>query len=230
MLLIHAIYRGTAERLAQWLQLAPRRQFTTLDTHDGIGVVDVVDLLREQEIAETKEDLFARGAHVKKRYNKQEYGNLDIYQINCTYYSALGEDDAAYLLARAVQCFAPGIPQIYYVGLLAGANDEELVERTKIGRNINRHNYGVREIKVALERPVVQRLVSLLRFRAGHSAFAVDGTLTVETPEPHLLRIRREHEGHVAVLEADLSAKTFRITRTGTDGSAPDGSMHELAL
>ena len=67
--------------------------------------------------------------------------NLDIYQINCTYYSALGNNDAAYLLARAIQFFAPGIPQVYYVGMLAGENDLELLENTKEGRNINRHYY-----------------------------------------------------------------------------------------
>ena len=228
MLLIHALYRGTSTRVAEWLRRAPRHQFTTLDTHDGIGVVDVVDLLGEEEIHQAKEDLFTHGANVKKRYNKAEYGNLDIYQINCTYYSALGEDDAAYLLARAVQCFAPGIPQVYYVGLLAGTNDVELVERTKLGRNINRHNYGLREIEVALERPVVQRLLALLRFRATHPAFAVSGSMTVETPEPQLLRVRREYEGHLAILEADLASKTFRISKT--DAAAPGGSMQELAL
>ena len=33
-------------------------------------------------------------------------------------------DDDRYLAARAIQLFARGVPQIYYVGLLAGANDE----------------------------------------------------------------------------------------------------------
>lgn len=57
---------------------------------------------------------------MKKVYSSANYNNLDIYQINSTYYSALGDNDRSYLLARAIQVFAPGIPQIYYVGLLAG--------------------------------------------------------------------------------------------------------------
>ncbi len=48
---------------------------------------------------------------------------VDVHQLNCTYYSALGEDDDRYLAARAIQLFARGVPQVYYVGLLAGAND-----------------------------------------------------------------------------------------------------------
>ena len=76
--------------------------------------------------------------------------------MNCSYYSALGNDDEAYLLARAIQFFTPGIPLVYYVGLLAGANDIERVESTKVGRDINRHPFTVDEAAGELERPVVQ--------------------------------------------------------------------------
>lgn len=68
------------------------------------------DLLPDEEIERTKEGIFQYGANVKKVYNTAVYNNLDIYQVNCTYYSALGDNDASYLLARAVQFFAPGIP------------------------------------------------------------------------------------------------------------------------
>ena len=101
MLLLHALYSGRGDRLKHWLDICPRHQFTTLDTHDGIGVVDVADLLSEEEIEQTREALFTKGANVKKVYNTAAYNNLDIYQINCTYYSALGNNDDAYLLARA---------------------------------------------------------------------------------------------------------------------------------
>ena len=53
--------------------------------------------------------------------------NVDTSQINCTFYDALGADDLKYLLARAIQFFIPGVPQVYYVGLLAGRNDKSTV-------------------------------------------------------------------------------------------------------
>ena len=53
--------------------------------------------------------------------------NVDADQINCTFYDALGGSDDEYLVARAIQCFLPGIPQVYYVGLLAGRNDMTLL-------------------------------------------------------------------------------------------------------
>jgi sucrose phosphorylase len=75
------------------------------------------------------------------------------------------------LLARAIQFFAPGIPQVYYVGLLAGGNDLDLLSRTGVGRDINRHYYDRDEILDALERPVVQKLCELIRLRNTHPAF-----------------------------------------------------------
>lgn len=77
-------------------------------------------------------------------------------QLNIAYFSALEEDEEWYLLARALQFFTPGIPLVYYVGLLAGGNDDALVEETGTGRNINRHPYTVPEAQAEMERPVVK--------------------------------------------------------------------------
>ena len=210
MLLIHALYYGEGKYLKHWLENCPSKQFTTLDTHDGIGVVDVKDLLPDEEINRTQEDIFRYGANVKKIYNTSAYHNLDIYQINCTYYSALGDNDQAYLLARAIQFFAPGIPQVYYVGMLAGKNDLEFMERTKFGRNINRHNYTLDEIETEMKRPVVQKLLDLMRFRNSHEGFHLDGECIVES-EGSRLTIIRKYKEHYARLDADLKNYTFEI-------------------
>ena len=209
MLLINAIYYGQSMYLKHWLEICPRKQFTTLDTHDGIGVVDVKDLLPSEEIDRTKEDIFKYGANVKKIYNTAAYNNLDIYQVNCSYYSALGDDDNAYLLARAVQFFAPGIPQVYYVGLLAGKNDLELLEETKVGRNINRHYYKLDEIEGEVQRPVVQKLLELMKFRNEHPAF--DGEFILEDCSDEELIILRKNNDDYARLKCNLKTKEFTI-------------------
>lgn len=210
MLLLYTLYNGTNKRLIHWLKKCPRKQFTTLDTHDGIGVVDVRDLLSDEEIEATKEALFSRGANVKKIYNTMAYNNLDIYQINCTYYSALGNNDDAYLLARAIQFFAPGIPQVYYVGLLAGENDIELLEKTKVGRNINRHYYTKAEVEANLQRPVLKRLLTLMKFRNSYPAF--DGVFQITNDgTEHLLHIAWKKGRYEAVLEANLKTHQYTI-------------------
>ena len=195
----------------RWLKICPRKQFTTLDTHDGIGVVDVKGLLADEEIEQTKEYLYSRGANIKKIYNTIAYNNLDIYQINCTYYSALGNNDNAYLLARAIQFFAPGIPQVYYVGLLAGENDIELLEKTREGRNINRHYYTREEVEKNLQRPVVQKLLELMKFRNSYPAF--NGGLNItETGIDHLIELSWEKGEYRTKLKADLKTFNFTIT------------------
>ncbi len=209
MLVLHALYAHRGDRLKHWLDICPRKQMTTLDTHDGIGVVDVVDLLTPEEIEETKEALYEKGANVKKKYSSEEYNNLDIYQINCSYYSALGNNDAAYLLARAIQFFAPGIPQVYYVGMLAGENDLELLERTKEGRNINRHYYTKEEVEDNFTRPLVKKLRNLMRFRNQCQAF--DGECICSSTGDRLC-IERVGEEAKAVLTANLASYNFTIT------------------
>lgn len=210
LLLLYAWYAKDFGPLKHWLTICPRKQFTTLDTHDGIGVVDAADLLTREQTDFTVDELYKRGSNVKKKYSSSEYQNLDIYQINCTYYSAVGENDDAYLLARAVQFFAPGTPQIYYVGMLAGRNDLELVERTRNGRDINRHDYTEEEIEGECKRPVVTKLQELMRFRMTNPAF--DGEFELlQDEDPTKLGIRRTNGKYTAILSADLSTSQFSI-------------------
>ena len=217
MVVLYSLYSGKSNRLANWLKMSPMKQFTTLDTHDGIGVVDARDLLTDEELDYTSEQLYKVGANVKRVYSSEKYNNLDIYQINSTYYSALGNDDASYLLSRILQCFAPGIPQIYYVGLLAGENDIELLEATKEGRNINRHYYTLEEIEKEVERPVVKQLLSLLHFRNTSKAFDLEGEIEILTPDESTIEIVRTSADQQtkARLITNLATKEYTIEENG---------------
>ncbi len=96
--------------------------------------LDVKDILTPEEIDYASNELYKVGAPMSNISTLVEYNNLDIYQIKIQYYSARLDDDVKYFLARLIQAFAPGIPQVYYVGLLAGKNDLKLLEETKEGR------------------------------------------------------------------------------------------------
>ncbi len=211
VLTLNALYTGEGKYLKNWLDISPKHQFTTLDTHDGIGIVDVKDLMPDDVVDETKEMMFTEGANVNKIYNTEAYNNLDIYQVNTTYYSALGNDDNAYLLARAIQFFAPGVPQVYYVGLLAGKNDLELIEKTKNGRDINRHYYSLEEISEEVQRPVVKKLFELMKFRNEFPAFNIEGDIETELEGENELIITRSYDGYVAKLIANLKTHNFKI-------------------
>jgi sucrose phosphorylase len=223
-LLLHGLYTGRGDAVRRWLEVRPTNAVTVLDTHDGIGVVDVgadqmgerrPGLLGPEDIDALVEGIHAHSGDQSRQASGWAASNVDVYQINCTYYDALGRDDSAYLLARALQFFTPGIPQVYYVGLLGGTNDMELLARSGVGRDINRHYYTREEIDSDLERPVVRALIDLIRLRNTHPAFG--GAFTVRG-EGSVLQLAWRAGETSAVLTADLADRTAQIAVTDADG------------
>jgi sucrose phosphorylase len=203
-LVLQAFENGDAARLAGHLKRSPERQFTTLDCHDGIPMrPDLDGILDPAEMRRLADLVIARGGNVNRILSASHAGDGDVHQLNCTYYSALGEDSDRYVAARAIQLFARGIPQVYYVGLLASTNDHAAVEKTGDGRAINRHDYAVGEIATALERPVVRRILELVRIRASHPAFG--GRLTVSTPDQTTLGMSWSNGSRACALRVDLT-------------------------
>jgi sucrose phosphorylase len=215
-LMLHTMYTRDGSALRRWLELRPHNIITVLDTHDGIGVVEADGLLAAQEIGALVETIHERSRGDSRLASGSAAGNVDTSQINCTYYDALGRRESEYLVARAIQCFVPGIPQIYYVGLLAGGNDLGLLRRTGVGRDINRHYYESAEVSDALNRPVVQSLLSLLRLRNTHPAFG--GTFTIEPSPADRLVLRWANQDECVRLDADLSRMCASISFGGSGG------------
>ncbi len=209
-LLLHAFGSGDASRLADHLAHSPERQFTTLDCHDGIPVrPDLEGILSHAEMSTLADGVVARSGNINRILGHSDDGP-NVHQLNCTYYSALDADDDRYLAARAIQLFARGVPQLYYVGLLAGENDLEAVERAGEGRAINRHDYTVDEITAALERPVVRRILELVRLRKEHPAF--DGELEVTDEGQGLMRMTWFVDDSSVELTVDLVTGESEVT------------------
>jgi len=225
-LLLHALYMGDARRLRQWLEISPRNAITVLDTHDGIGVVDAgpdrknpqasPGLLAPEEIDALVETIHQRSHEESRQATGAAANNLDLYQVNCTYYDALGRRDDEYLMARAVQFFAPGIPQVYYVGLLAGKNDLSLLRQTGVGRDINRHYYSRDEVEEQLRVPLVRSLLDLIRFRNAHPAFNGDFQLGGDNHSSIVMEWRIDSDW--VRLEADFAARRAIISYSDPAG------------
>jgi sucrose phosphorylase len=219
-LLLHALEFKTSRSLKQWIRIRPNNALTVLDTHDGIGIIDIgadpsdrvghPGLVPEAELVALVESIHRNSGGASRKATGAAASNLDLYQVNCTYYDALGRNDRAYLLARAVQFFLPGIPQVYYVGLLAGANDTELLERTRIGRDINRHRYTTDEITAAMQRPVVRMLFDLMRLRNQNRAF--DGVFEQRCSDDATLNLKWSKDEHWAELNVNFESCDWRVT------------------
>ncbi len=233
-LILHALFKADATPLKQWLKVSPRNAVTVLDTHDGIGVIDVgadaadpknkPGLLAPAQIDELVETMHERSGGQSRKATGAAASNLDLYQVNCTYYDALGRRDLDYLIARAIQFWSPGVPQVYYVGALGGVNDMELLARSGVGRDINRHYYTAAEVASAVQKPMVRALLSLIRFRNAHAAF--NGEFSIEPSEAHALSLTWRKGNEWASLDVDLAKPSAVISFTS--GTAI--KRHELSV
>lgn len=219
-LVLHGLLSGSAQALKDHLRTCPRNQVTMLDCHDGIPVLpDIEGVIGLDEAQDVVNTCVERGANLSRIFSKQHKTRegFDVHQVNCTYYSALNCQDDAYLAARAIQFFSPGIPQVYYVGLLAGENDAQAIESQGDRRANNRHNYSVAEIEIALQKPVVRRLLELIRFRNEYPAF--NGEFNVLESGPHELRLSWERGESGCTLSVDLETARSVIEYRQADGT-----------
>ncbi|SDB83838.1 sucrose phosphorylase [Pelagirhabdus alkalitolerans] len=193
---LETLINRRSDALKSYLKDRPHKQFTMLDCHDGIPVKpDLDDLIDTKEAQSIVDEAVKRGSNLSlilSDEHKSEDG-FDVHQIRCTYYSVLNENDDAYLAARAIQFFTPGIPQVYYVGLLAGENNEEKVNETGDGREINRENFTIEQIEAAFNKDVVKRLTELIRFRNEYDAFNGDFKVLDSRDDEVTLHFAKDH-------------------------------------
>lgn len=219
-LLLHAFETGSSRLLAEHLERSPERQFTMLDCHDGIPVrPDLDGILSPSEMLGLASLVKRRGGNVNRILSDvRAEGGVDVHQLNCTYYDALSREDDRYIAARAIQLFARGVPQVYYVGLLAGANDNQAVAESGDGRAVNRHNYSRSEVDEALRRPVVTRVLDLIRLRTSNIAFG--GHLEVSAPKESTVRMSWVLGTVSCTLEADVRSgqATIMTRQDGREG------------
>jgi sucrose phosphorylase len=211
-LLIDAIEKKNASTLMDWameLYNDKIRTVNMLGCHDGIPLLDLKGILDEEEIQNLIDIVVGRGGLVKDLHGQKNM----YYQVNSTYYSALGENDDKMLLARAIQMFMPGKPQIWYLDLFAGKNDMEAVKRAGAGghKEINRTNILPEEITERLKKPVVSRQLELLRLRNTCPAFGFDAEFLSKC-EGSKLEMCWKKDGYEAKLNVDFDTMKFDIT------------------
>ncbi|MCG2805643.1 sucrose phosphorylase [Propionicimonas sp.] len=211
-LIIDAFESRDASTLKRWIAevvTAKIRTVNMLGCHDGIPLLDLKGLLSEERIKALIEVVVARGGYVKDLHGAKNV----YYQVNATYFSALGESESRLLLARAIQLFLPGKPQVWYLDLFAGPNDHDAVARAGEGghKEINRSNLSAEAVADGLTRPVVASQLELLRFRRDFPAFGFDAECEVADTAADRLAITWRRAGAAATLDVDLVAETFTI-------------------
>lgn len=217
-LIIDALERGCGDVLKDWaMELYDKKiqVVNMLGCHDGIPLLDLKGMIPEERIQDMIDRVVGRGGYVKNLHGQKNV----YYQVNATYYSALGEDDNKMLLARAIQLFMPGKPQVWYLDLFAGKNDLEAVKRAGEGghKEINRTNLTKEQMEEQLKKAVVRKQLSMLRFRSAFPAFSFEAKLTIENMDNNLM-IRWEKDSFTATLRADLKTAGFAIEGINEQG------------
>ena len=219
-LIIDAIEGADGKVLKRWADELMEKKIKVvnmLGCHDGIPLLDLKGLIPEERIQTLIDTIVERGGFVKNLHGQKNM----YYQVNATYYSALGEDDKKMLLARALQLFMPGKPQVWYLDLFAGKNDHEAVKRAGAGghKEINRTNLTTDQMEELLTRDVVKKQLEMLKFRSEFAAFDFDAELEVKVDGSKMSYIWTK-DGYKAQLEADLETCDFEIFAWDENGES----------
>ncbi len=232
-LIIDALERGTPECLLKWIGEIEANGIKTINMlgcHDGIPVLDLKGkqsggmvtrgLLDDRQIEALVELILARGGRTKNLYDAD--GNkISYYQVNATFFSALGEDERKLRMARAIQLFMPGTPQVWYLDLFAGKNDYRAADRAGSGghKEINRTNLSMAEVEKRLRKSIVIDQLDMIRLRNNSPAF-YGRPETESSAPPHVLQLTRRSGGYCATLRANLRDFSLRIEHQSSSGKS----------
>ncbi len=206
-LVIDAIENKNPKNLMCWANEIVDKGIKTvnmLGCHDGIPLLDLKGILKESEIETLIKLIVARGGYVKELHGQKNM----YYQVNATYYSALGENDKKMHLARAIQMFMPGKPQIWYLDLYKGKNNHEAVKAAGAGghKEINRTNIA----KAELSSQIDMKQVELIKLRNTHKAFGFNSQFSSKISEKGFSLSWKNSEGEIA-LDVDLETLEYKI-------------------
>jgi glucosylglycerate phosphorylase len=220
-LVLHAFYSGDAGALSKWAEgITPPSELATffniLDTHDGVGLMGVKNILPPEEIDFIIQNAQERGAHIS--YKMRGDMTQEPYEINTTWWSAVNGENSPedlrlqikrFLASRSISLVLRGVPGVYVHSVLGTVNDHDRVKKTGVNRDINRGIIHCDAVERDLRDPN-SKLSLLLSFgsrlnltRIGNRAFHPRGDQKV----------------------LHLSSAVFAVFRT-----TPEGDAHILAI
>lgn len=229
-LVINALDQSNNVALLHWISDIRARGLQTINmlgSHDGIPVLDLKGkhvngayqpgLLSDEQVEATIEHIVDLGGRTKNLYGA-DGKKIDYYQVNATFFSALGEDEQKLRLARAIQMFMPGVPQVWYLDLFAGTNDYAAAERGRTAghKEINRTTLKIIDTESGLKRPIVLDQLKLIRLR--NVSLAFNGEMKIIETEPHLLYISWRHPEVTLTLKANLFDHSFTVSQSDDAG------------
>jgi sucrose phosphorylase len=203
-LVLHTFQTGDSKKLTKWAASLEKvtntaTYFNFLDSHDGIGVMAVKNILTSEEINLMALRTVEHGGFIS--YKAEGDGNEVPYELNITWYSAINRDDSddsrdlklkRYLASRSIAL----------VVMLGSKNDADAVLEEGHTRSINRTKIRKKELLAEMDNKnsniyrVATGLTRLIHYRIREKCFHPDAPQTIMS----------------------LSDKVFSVLRTSADG------------
>jgi sucrose phosphorylase len=193
-LVLYAFQTENCRKLIEWAaDLKPISKsatyFNFLDSHDGIGLMAIKDILSREEIEMMALKILEHGGYIS--YKDESDGSVSPYELNITWFSAINREDdkeavelqvKRYIASRSIALILMGVPGIYLHGLIGSKNEAEQVLIEKDRRSINRKNLSKKELLKALTNKdsstfkITTQMVKLLKLRKSEEAFHPNAT------------------------------------------------------
>ena len=220
-LVLHTFYTENATTLSNWVKSLEKvsnraTYFNFLDSHDGIGLMAVKNILEKKDIDYMIERAKKHGGYISHKTAKD--GTDVPYEINITWYSALNLKERGesisfqvkrFIASRSIALVIQGIPGIYLHSLFGTHNDHHAVEYTHRKRAINRTVIDVNSIIRSMNYPrskksqINRELGRLIEIRTKKRAFHPNGDQQVLMISPGIFSVLRtspERDQHVLTI------------------------------
>jgi len=247
-LVLHTFYRGDSRALSRWASgIRPPSDtatfFNILDTHDGIGLMGVKEILSREDIAFIVKTASGRGAYIS--YKMTQDHMQDPYEMNTTWWSAINGDNGRedlerqvkrYVASRSIPLVLQGVPGIYVHGFMGTANDHQRVEETGVKRDVNRGVISSEDVARDLADPrsklsLIRRYSARLYLtRTRHRAFHPRGRQRVLHLSPDVFAVvRQSPEGEEHILAVtNVTGRETRLEISLSAAGVQEGRWREL--
>jgi len=208
-LVLYTFYTKDATKLSEWAAtLKPLSETTTyfnfLDSHDGVGLMAVKDILSPEDINFVVQRAREHGGYISYKTGKD--GKDVPYEINITWFSALNREDGTghlglqvkrFIASRAIALVLQGVPGIYLHSFFGTRNDANATRCSVSKRDVNRAVIDYDTLTKAIDDPdtltskIVHKLNALITIRTKQSSFHPNGAQSILEIKPEIFAVLR---------------------------------------
>jgi sucrose phosphorylase len=238
-LTLHSFHAENCRKLSTWASGLKQvsdtaTYFNFLDSHDGVGLMAVKNILSQKDIGNLMKKTLEHGGMVS--YRLDEKGEHCPYELNITWYSAINNtysDESLetqidrFIASRSIHLVLIGVPGSYLPSVIGTENDVEAMLRTGQKRDINRRTFDVEALTKLLEdknsraHRILARLSQLAATRVHCPAFHPHGTQHVIMRNDRVFSlIRVSPDGRQRILtltNITNQTRVFRLEKSDVD-------------